>query len=90
MEDLIATAQVLVNYIKDNHVCDTITDDGDGHTNCSQSHTLKSLISNLQRVIDTSTGPGNIEIIQKLVRKGLLNTMGKTKAALEKAMRSLQ
>jgi hypothetical protein len=55
MEDLIATSQALLDYITDQNVCDTADDDGDGYIAYSQSHTLKSLVSNLQQAIKEAT-----------------------------------
>ena len=91
MEDLIKAAQALITYIEEENVYDQSDDDGDGHVDCSQSHEFRTLTNNLQHAIEgASAGPGNMETIQKLARKGLLNAMGKTKDALEKAMQSLQ
>ena len=90
MENLVKAAQALLTYIEKENVYDQSYDDGNGYIGSSQSHTFIELTTNLQQAIDTSTGPGNVETIQKLAKKGLLNAMGKTKDALEKAIQSLQ
>jgi hypothetical protein len=55
MDELIATAKALLDYIKDAPVYDSLDDDGDGQVDCSQSYMLTELTGNLQHAIDKST-----------------------------------
>lgn len=52
MNELIATAQALLDYIKDAPVYDSLDDDGDGQVDCSQSYMLTELTGNLQHAIN--------------------------------------
>ena len=53
MEDLVKAAQALITYIEDENVFDTVDDDGDGHTDCSQSWQLERLVKDLKNAIST-------------------------------------
>jgi hypothetical protein len=52
MKDLVKAAEALLTYIKEEDVYDTLDDDGDGYTDCSQSHAFKELTNNLQHAIE--------------------------------------
>ena len=53
MPDIAKEAQTLVTYIEEKNVFDTLDDDGDGHTDCSQSGEFQTLIENLKHAIST-------------------------------------
>jgi len=52
VKDLVKAAEELITYIEEEDVYDTLDDDGDGYTDCSQSHTFKELTNNLQHAIE--------------------------------------
>lgn len=83
MEELIATSQALLDYIRDENVCDTADDDGDNYIAYSQSHTLKSLVDNLQQAIKEATPTRDaVKLIKKCFIKSIATAIQTTQQRL--------
>ena len=90
MPNLVKAARNMIEFIDKNNVINKFDDDYSECCNQSQGDKLNRLVEELGEAIDASTELGNMEALQQLTRKGLLNAMGKTKDMLEKAMQSIQ
>lgn len=83
MEELIATSQALLDYIKDAPVYDSLDDDGDGQVDCSQSYMLTELTGNLQQAIKEATPTRDaVKLIKKCFIKSVATAIQTTRQRL--------
>jgi hypothetical protein len=72
MEDLIKSAQELIDYMEEEDVCDTSDNNGDGRIDNSRSHEFRSLIRDLESAIEDAEP---IRAAMKTIKEGFIVMM---------------